>query len=267
MNQMDICGQPPLASLRHHKPAGEVPCERCGLLGLCRVAGLGALDGSLLDLLVRRREPVAKGERLYNARDPARAIFAVKAGAFKAVRQRTDGLPQLVGFYLPGELMGLEAFDQPGYDHDLIALEPGSVCRLNLGETARLGERLLPFHQQLVRAMSRRIRHDQWMSLMMGMPSAEQRVAAFLVSLATRLGGHRIAAEQFRIPMSRQEIADYLGLAVETISRMFRLFQRRGLLEAHGRRTHIYDLAGLRAAAALSSFDGVTPGCCETLLE
>lgn len=233
---------------RRRRKAEEVVCDRCGLYGLCRLAGLESGETDLLDRIVARRQPIAKGQTLYTADESFRGLFAVKSGAFKAVAEQ-DGRLKVVDFHLGGELLGLEALDGGRYAHTVEALEAGSVCVMDVDHTDLVGQRLLDFQQELIRTMSGRIQHDQWLNALIGTQSAEQRVSAFLLNFSRRLAERGLPSSEFRLPMSREEIADYLGLALETVSRMFRRFQAQGLLVARGRYTRLFDLEGLRQVA------------------
>ncbi len=230
--------------------ATEVACGNCGLLGLCEVAGLGS-DEALLDRIVSRRERIGKGQRLFSPGERFQHIFAVKSGSFRSYAARDDGTEQVVGFHFPGELIGLEAIDSGRYTYAAEALEGSSVCRMSLADLNLLGEKRPTFQEELIRSMSRRILHDQWMSMLMGTHSAEQRLAAFLVSVATRLDEHGLPSKEFRLPMSRNEIANYLGLAVETVSRTFKQFEARGLLVVSGRFTRLFKLDVLSELASV----------------
>lgn len=242
----------PTINYGRKKKAIEVVCDHCGLYGLCRLAGLETDDTELLERIVARRQPVAKGQVLYRAGDPSNGVFAVKSGAFKAYVEGEDG-PKVVDFHLGGELLGLEALEGGRYGQTVEALEAGSVCAMAVDDTQLVGQPLLEFQQQLIRTMSEKIQHDQWLTSLIGTQSAEQRVAAFLVNLSHRLADRGLPATEFRLPMSRDDIADYLGLALETVSRMFRRFQAQGLLVARGRYTRLFDPDGLRDLAGIQT--------------
>ncbi len=229
-----------------------VECENCGLVGMCRVAGLGSHDTVTLERLVTRRQQVASGKRLIAPNGSVGNIFAVKSGSFKAFTTLADGTEKIVDFHFPGELIGLDAIATGNYSVTVEAQESSSVCRLNLADIHLLGNRLLEFQQHLVKALSARTRQEQWIPLMLGAKNAEQRVAVFLISLATRFTTRGLAGTAFRLPMSRTAIANYLGLAVETVSRTFQQFQRMGLLEVHGRRLLLRDTRQLHAIGGLS---------------
>lgn len=238
--------------VRHgrRKKAPEVVCDRCGLYGLCRLAGLESGETELLNRIVACRQPVSQGQTLYRAGEPFNGVFAVKSGAFKAYAEGEES-PRVVDFHLGGELLGLEALDGGCYGQTIEALEASSVCIMTIDPAQLVGQQLIEFQQQLIHTLSERIQHDQWLTSLIGTQSAEQRVAAFLVNLSHRLDERGLPATEFRLPMARDDIADYLGLALETVSRMFRRFQAQGLLTASGRYTHLTDPEGLRQRSGI----------------
>lgn len=234
------------------KKANVVECESCGLYGMCQVAGLEAPVPDLIDEIVGRREPVTSGEILIEPGREFREIYAVKSGSFKTYATLANGQQQILDFYFPGELMGLEGLDEQHYPHSIEAMEASSVCRLDFSKIDILGQRTGEFQQQLIGALSRRARLDQWVPMLMGAQNAEQRTATFLLSLSERFANHGLPSMHFKLPMSRHDIANYLGLAVETVSRMMQRFQSLELLEVHGRHVELRNVPELHKLAGLS---------------
>lgn len=240
-----------VSTRRSRKQKNIVECDHCGLYGICRVAGLEEPGSHLIDEVVDRREPVADEQHLIRAETPFCDIFAVKSGSFKTVARLANGAEQIIDFHFPGELIGLEALANGRYAHDVVALEPSSVCRLSFEHIENLGARFGEFQNQLILALSKRTRHDQWVPLLMGAQNAEQRAATFLLSLSARFAEHDLPSQQLKLPMSRHDIANYLGLAVETVSRMFQRFQSLEYLEVHGRHVELRNMEKLRELACL----------------
>ncbi|WP_303903196.1 helix-turn-helix domain-containing protein [Thiohalomonas denitrificans] len=229
----------------------EVECRDCELFGICRVAGLGSIDDSLLDEVVSRRCPVAKGERLLIPDTPFRGIFAVKSGAFRTISHIGQS-DRVINFHFLGELIGLETIEGGHYLHTVEALEESSVCELGFAHLHRLGPRLVQFQEQLIQAMSRRMLHDQQICTLLRAQNSERRLAAFLYSVANRLNAGREPASEFRLPMRREDIASYLGLAVETVSRLLTQFSQRRIAELRGRNARILDFDSLCTVAGLN---------------
>lgn len=251
--ERDTCCPTPRSSSR--RKSNVVECESCGLYGMCQVAGLDAPVPDLIDEIVGRREPVGVAQNVIAAGTPFGEIYAVKSGSFKTYVTMANGDQQIIDFYFPGELMGLEGLSEGTYPHTVEALEASSVCRLDFAKLELLGERLGEFQKQLINALSKRARQDQWVPLLMGAQNAEQRTATFLLSLSSRFAEHELPSVRFKLPMSRHDIANYLGLAVETVSRMFQRFQSMELLEVHGRHVELRDIDALRVIAGLNNIN------------
>lgn len=226
----------------------KVACRNCTLFQLCLPIGLGEADLALLDRIIKRRRPVRRGEHLYRAGERFESIFAVKSGSFKTFTASDDGREQVTGLHLPGELFGLEAISSGAYCCSAQALERSSVCELPFNELERLGEQVPGLMRQLLRVMSREMGRDKSV-LQAAKTSAEQQFAMFLLGLAERFRARGFSASDFRLSMSRVDIGNFLGLAEETVSRLFRRFQDQALIAVDGRDVRILDRERLQGAA------------------
>ena len=212
----------------------QAHCKDCSLSGLCLPLSLNMQDMDALDDIVKRGRPLKKGETLFRQGDTFSSVFAVRSGA---LRTFSGGEEQITGFHLPSELVGLSGMDTESYPVTAQALETTSVCEIPFERLDELSVLLPQLRRQLMRIMSREIRDDQQMMLLLSKKTADERSA------------RGFSANQFRLPMSRNEIGNYLGLAVETVSRVFTRFQQNGLLEAEGKEVRILDSIGLCALA------------------
>ncbi len=219
----------------------SVACSDCGLDRLCLPVGLGAEDLPRLDDIVRQRRPLRRGDCLYRAGEPFRTVYAVRSGSLKTFTDSGDGREQVTGFYLPGELVALDAIGAGVYPTTARALETSSVCEVDWEDLATLSLKISGLQRQLMRTMSREIAQDQQMMTLLGGRPAEQRLAALLCNLAARFGQRGFSSQAFRLSMSRGEIGSYLGLAVETVSRVFTRLQAEGLLSVERRLVRILD--------------------------
>lgn len=228
-----------------------VECDACGLYGMCKVAGLETSNTDILDGIGSLNQKHPQDFLLIEAGTPFNAIYAVKTGSYKTFLINSAGEEQIIDFHFPGELIGLEGLVNGTYPYSVRAMEAGAICRMDVSDLTPLGDRLIPFQNQLIQALSRKTLLDLWLPQMMGAQSAEQRLAVFLVSLSCRFASHDLPNIDFRLSMSRTEIANYLGLAVETVSRMFQRFQTQGLIGVRGRQIHLEDIDGLIQLAGL----------------
>ncbi len=227
----------------------SVACHNCALYQTARVLGLETPDCSSLNRLVLRDHPVAKNELLYREGDDFRYLYLIHSGACISSGTILGRRSQVMGFYLPGELAGIENIGQRKCNHTTRVLEQGSVCQLDflLMEETLGKDELIRVQSYLLGAAAIHARQLQWERSLTGLQTAEQRVAAFLLNLAGRFEAHGFAADKFRLPMSREAIADYLGLAMETVIRTLKNLHGQGLINIRAKNIAILDDAALSA--------------------
>ncbi|MDP3977769.1 MAG: fumarate/nitrate reduction transcriptional regulator Fnr [Pseudomonas sp.] len=241
-------------SIKLHTPH-QAHCQDCTLATLCLPLSLNMEDMNSLDEIVKRGRPLKKGEFLFRQGDVFNSVFAVRSGALKTFSLSDNGEEQITGFHLPSELVGLSGMDTEAYPVSAQALETTSVCEIPFERLDELSILLPQLRRQLMRVMSREIRDDKQMMLLLSKKTADERIATFLVNLSARFRARGFSPNQFRLAMSRNEIGNYLGLAVETVSRVFTRFQQNQLLEAEGKSVHILDPIELCALAG-GNLDG-----------
>lgn len=209
-------------------------CKNCSLHPLCLPLALNIEDMDTLDGIINRGRPIKKGEHLYYQGDEFKAIYAVRTGTLKTYSLTNDGEEQITGFHLASELVGLESYDSVTYPSSAKALETTNVCEIPIEKLDDLAGKMPELRRQLMRLMGKELRDEQKMMLLLSKKSAEERIASFLVNLAARFKRRGFSGTSFRLTMSRADIANYLGLAVETVSRVFTRFQKQGLLDNSG---------------------------------
>lgn len=221
-------------------------CNQCTLQQLCLAGGgMSPAEVERLEGLVKRRRPLRRGEVLYRAGTPLHALFVSREGAFKTTSLREQGDEQVIGFHLPGELIGLDGLGQGVHRCSTVALEAAIVCEVPYGELERIAAQIPSLQHQLLRVMGQSMARDQDHLEMLGRRHATERVALFLHGLAERLQALSRPHRDFTLAMSREEIASYLGLVIETVSRTFSRLQDDGLIEIKGRRVRVKDPARL----------------------
>lgn len=218
-----------------------VHCKDCSLSPLCLPISLDMQDMDALDEIVKRGRPLKKGEVLFRQGDHFDSVFAVRSGALRTYGVTDGGEEQITGFHLPSELVGLAGMDTDTYPVTAQALETTSVCEIPFERLDELSVLLPQLRRQLMRIMSREIRDDQHMMLLLSKKTADERIASFLMNLSSRFSARGFSAHHFRLSMSRNEIGNFLGLAVETVSRVFTRFQNSGMIAAEGKEIHILD--------------------------
>ena len=223
-----------LARLRHG-------CSQCSLQQLCLPAGIGADDLARLDDIVRRRRPVERGERLFRTGDGLTSVFVARDGAFKTVAVSEDGEEQVLGFHLPGELIGLDAMGDGLHRCEAIALTTANVCEVPFGELANVAAQLPVLQHQLLRVIGQSANRDSDHMDMLLRRQANERIALFLHGIGERYRVIGMSAIAFKLPMSREDIARFLGLALETVSRGFTRLQEDGVIAVQGRHVEILE--------------------------
>lgn len=224
-------------------------CGSCSLHELCLPLGVNSSDIDLLEKIVHRSRPLPRGKYLFREGDPFTSIFVARSGAVKSFAVGRDGSEQVIAFHLPGELLGLDGLTDGVHAASARTLETVSVCEVpfeRLEETAR---QVPALQHQLLRLMSRQITQREAQLLSLGKQSPEQRLAVLLLSLSARFAQRGYSATRFVLPMARIDIANFLGLAAETVSRLLRRLQDTRVLAIDGRAVDILDLPELHALA------------------
>lgn len=224
-------------------------CEECSLAQLCLPAGMDQRDLGRLDGLVQKRRTLKRGDRLFRTGDALGAVYVASEGAFKTVVVNESGEEHVLGFQLPGELFGLDAVGSGHHRCEAIALEESRVCELPFSSLADVASQLPGLQRQLLRVMGQSADRDQDHVGLLSRRQASERVATFLQGLAHRFQRLGHSAVDFHLPMSRDEIARYLGLALETVSRGFSRLHEDGVIEVRGRRVQVLDVQALHNAA------------------
>lgn len=221
-------------------------CSNCALRRLCMPSDLTSGDLGRLDAIITTSRTIKKGEALYRAGNEFQSIYAVRAGSFKTVVMHRSGREQVTGFHIAGEPLGLDGIYGGTHGCDAIALEDSSVCIIPFQLLEILCRELKVMQHHVHKLMSGEIVRESGLMMMLGNMSAEERVAAFLLNMSSRLAARGYSSSEFNLRMTRDEIGSYLGMKLETVSRMFSKFHRDHLIDTHGKQVRILDMEGLR---------------------
>lgn len=211
-------------------------CSTCAFSAACLEIGYDKAQLRELHVLVEHVGPFREGEHIFREGDAFNAIAAVRSGTVKTYVIDAHGREQVQGFYLPGEMIGLSAISQARYPCNAVALDPVVLCRFSFPSMAALAARMPGVQQQLFRLLSQDIGKA---ALLAGNYTADERMAAFLISLSRRYAARGFSPTRFVLTMSRTDIANYLRLAAESVSRVFRRFQDEGLIRVDRREIEI----------------------------
>jgi CRP/FNR family transcriptional regulator len=222
-------------------------CQQCGIFKLCFPMGLNMGELDKLDSIIKRRQPLEKGQYLYQAGDPFKSIFALRSGSLKTYLMSQDGNEHVIGIKMPGDLLGLSAINGEHFINSAKALETSSVCEIPYERLEELACMIPGLQHHLSSMMSREIQEEQEKVAICGKMPAEARLASVLVTLSERFASRGFSANDFNLSMSRSDIANMLGLAVETVSRLFSHFQEEGLIKVERKHVQILDKEKLTA--------------------
>lgn len=233
--------------------ASSLNCQHCGFSQLCLPYTLNDSELNKLDDIIQRKKPSHKGDYLFEAGKPLHALYAVRTGSFKTFTLSEQGEEQITGFHLPGDVIGFDAISQQQHPSYAQALETAMVCEIPFNNLDLLLDQLPKLRVQLMRLMSEDISDDHHMMLLLNRKTADEKLAAFISSLAVRFGSRGFSRKEFRLTMTRGEIGNYLGLTVETISRLLGRFHKEGIIHVDGKLISIVDMEKLQFAAGMVS--------------
>jgi len=228
----------------------KVACKNCSLVTLCLPMSLTPEDVERLDAIVMRSRPLHRGDVLFQAGSRFRSLYVVKTGSVKTYTPSEEGGEQVLGFHLPGEIIGLEAIQSGQHTCSGKVLETSAICEIPFQRLEELSLAIPSLQHQMYRLLSKEIGQESEMLMLLGKRNAEERLASFLLSLSERFKKRGLSATDFYLSMSRHEIGSYLGLAVETVSRLFTRFQEESLLSAERKHVQLRDMEGLKAIAS-----------------
>lgn len=239
--------RPVIPRTADNEACSPVTCKDCGIYGLCREVNGPDADLRLLDTIVRNRKMFKRGELLYRIGEPLRAVYAIRCGSVKTYVLTNDGRVQITGFHITGELLGLGAIAANHYTSEARVLESTMVCEVPIEVLEVYSEEIPSIRQQMIRIMSQEILDNQELMLLLGKKNSEERLATFLLSLSRRFEKRSYSPTKFNLSMSRSDIGNYLGMAEETVCRVFTRFQDDGLLTTERRQVQLLDLDRLKS--------------------
>ena len=222
-------------------------CAYCSVRRLCLPVSVDKEEINIIDELVIDRPQLKKSDYLFHSGDKFQSLFALKSGAIKTYGSTRDGREQITGFHFPGELIGLDAIGNNMHNCNAVALEKTVVCELPYNNIENISLQIPSIQQEITRLMSLEIRNDEEMLMAIGSMRAEQRVACFLFSLYRRLSSRDNDKSMFRLPMTREEIGNYLGLSLETVSRRMSSLHEDGVINVENRLIKLKDIDRLQA--------------------
>ncbi len=213
-------------------------CRCCGVSALCRPRA----NGTGASAPLARRRAVRRNSVLFRAGEPFRFLYAICTGSIKTCAHDSGGCARILGFHLAGEVLGMNAISSGAHACDAVTLEATHVCEIRFDDLETLGEHDPTVRRVIFHMMGDAISHDHALLLsFLGKQNAAERLATYLLTLSQRYAVRGFSGGQFKLSMSRNDIANYLGLAQATVSRLFTQLQRDGIIDVSAKRVHIHD--------------------------
>lgn len=227
-----------------------VSCASCRLNEICLPIALNKTEIHQLDEIVERNRPYKKGDHLYRQNDDFKSVYAVRSGSFKSYLLSDGGHGRATGFFLPGEIIGMDGIASKHYANSIQAMEHSSICEIPFSQLEKLSRQLPNLQHHFFAIMGNEIAKDQQIHTLLCSYTAEERTASFLLGLSSRFARVSLSPVRFLLPMTRSDIGAYLGLTVETVSRIFTALQKKELISVSNREIEIKDIERLRALIA-----------------
>ena len=234
---------------QHH----TIACENCSMNAICQPV---EADGQTLDLSknylikkipvngqtldISQRHTQVKNRILFEENTPLTSIYAVCSGVFKLCVTSKDGYEKVVGLRYPGELIGEDALFLENYNYSAIAIGQSSVCEVSIEQFSSCGKLVPELQQNLIALLSKQsyVRQTNFQSFI-GKKSADSLLAAFLINITKRNEAYTGSSSKLNLLVSRNDVANFLGLRRETLSRVFAKFQKEGLIKIEGKIIHL----------------------------
>jgi CRP/FNR family transcriptional regulator, anaerobic regulatory protein len=225
-------------------------CSGCAVRAMCLPSGLSRCELESAEQLVSTRLRIRRGAALYRRGDAFKSFYVVRLGSLKSTVASDDAREQVTGLHMAGEMVGFDGLETGSHACDVVALEDSEVCVFPYSRVDETIASLPGLRAHFYRLMSREIVHQHGLMLMLGSMRADERLATFLLDLSDRYQALGYSSTEFGLRMSRAEIASFLGITIETVSRVISQFAKDGLIDLQGvKQVRIADVDGLRRRA------------------
>ncbi|MCZ5678216.1 FNR family transcription factor [Escherichia coli] len=211
-----------------------IHCQDCSISQLCIPFTLNEHELDQLDNIIERKKPIQKGQTLFKAGDELKSLYAIRSGTIKSYTITEQGDEQITGFHLAGDLVGFDAIGSGHHPSFAQALETSMVCEIPFETLDDLSGKMPNLRQQMMRLMSGEIKGDQDMILLLS-KKMPRNVWLHSSTTCPVVLPNAASPREFRLTMTRGDIGNYLGLTVETISRLLGRFQKSGMLAVKGK--------------------------------
>jgi len=235
-------------------------CSNCAMSEICLPLGLDKTDIGRLEGIVTTSTVKHTGDKIVRQGDAFQKVYAVKSGMTKSYRFDDAGTEYIHSFHLPGELFGLDAIYARRYGFTVEALDTVVLCEMNFEELQVLCSQVSSLQRQVFNLLSRDLYNSHVNPIEHFDQTAEQKLSGFLHNLMSRLHARGLTSMELHLPMSRRDIANHLGLAPETISRLLKRFQQQNVIDIKNRLVIIVDQIKLESMVHCHALEAaITP--------
>ncbi len=228
-------------------------CQSCGLQKVCFPTGLLKSEIDRLDDIVERKLPLKKNQHLFNTGDSFSALYAIRAGIIKVYSFSDSGEEMIHGFYLPGDVLGIDALADKKHHYNAVAIDSSSICNLPFDQLTDLAIQIPNLNQQIFTVMSKEVNEGRLHSELLTKRNADQRVAQFIWHMAERYQSRGYASDEFRLSILHRDVALYLGLTPETVSRILAKFHADKVVTWKKKEVKIHNAIALQHLAHLNT--------------
>lgn len=236
---------------------GGNTCMKCSSRLRCLPYGLDERSVAQVDRIIGKRHWVERNELLLRVGEPFRCLYIIHGGQFKTYRDNAHGKQHVMGFHMAGEILGLNAISTGIHDNNAMAFEDSEVCEVPFAQLQMLCANIPALQQHFHRKLSEEINRDQRVMRFLG-SSAEMRFATFLLDLSSRFAARGYSRHDFTVLMSREDIGNYIGLTMESVSRLMSKFRRQGWISTDGKDLHILNYGAIEALVNAESMENAT---------
>lgn len=229
--------------------AKTTSCCQCGLFDLCFAQDVAESRREELDRIIRRQRSLDRDSHLFHAGQDLKSVCVVRSGTVKTYQLSTEGDEVVTGFHLPGELIGLDAIGSGKHPEFAVALEDSTYCEIPFRDFQRILDESPELNRLMLKLLSVDMAETRELLLIIGRMEARARVAMFLLNLSRRLKRRGEDGLRFRLSMDRRDLANYLGLTIETVSRTLSWMQKEGMLSVRGKLVELHELDELLETA------------------
>ena len=224
-----------------------VECRGCALDVLCRQPINTEQTSNRTKSALTRNQIFNKGDNLFNQGEAFESIYIIRSGSMKIYALLGDGQEQVTNFQFSGEVLGFSGLSTGTYSVSAVAMETTSICKISFADLENLSLNSSILRQDIYSTMGKELQQFERMIMTLSKKTSEERVAGFLLNISDHYEQQGYSASCYRLPMSRNEIGNFLGLAVETVSRVFSKLKKNSLIQVKGKEIELLDLDQLRA--------------------